>query len=375
MEFNKKYQSVYIYPGPTSNREAGEIFFRANKLFFKSENIQLELNFSDIQITLAGNNKNLVFFNSKSNPDLSLYTSDLKVLKDPELQNDFRLKEQLGKAKTVRNKILIGILSFAAIIILLISSVFIFKSQIVRSIANKVPIEWEQEMGDKLFNTLSLQYKFIKNDSLDSIFRIHSNFLIKEAENAGYKLDFYFVNDPTINAFALPGGKIVIQSGLVENADSWEELFGVVGHEMAHVTCRHHVRGLINNLGLFVILSTLIGDIGGISGTLINTGGELASLSRSREFEYEADEKGMEYLLNAKVNPNGMITFFEKLKKEQPLDSALQGVEIPDFLSTHPNTDARIQKLKTSVDQLSNADYVKISYDYNQFKELLTLSK
>lgn len=375
MEFNKKYQSVYIYPGPTSNREAGEIYFRANKLFFKSDNIQLELNFSDIQITLAGNNKNLVFFNSKSNPDLSLYSSDLKILKDPELQNDFRLKADLGKAKSTRQRILIGIFSFFAVFILLISSVFIFKSKIVRSIANKVPIEWEQEMGDKLFNTLSLQYKFIKNDTLDSIFRIQSAFLIKEAENAGYKLDFYFVNDATINAFALPGGKIVIQSGLVENADSWEELFGVVGHEMAHVTCRHHVRGLINNLGLFVILSTLIGDIGGISGTLINTGGELASLSGSREFEYEADEKGLEYLLNANVNPEGMITFFEKLKNETKLDSALAGVEIPDFLSTHPNTEDRIIKLKTNIDQLENKEYVKIPFDFKQFKEILIQSK
>ncbi|MBL0078159.1 MAG: M48 family metallopeptidase [Bacteroidetes bacterium] len=115
----------------------------------------------------------------------------------------------------------------------------------VSSLPNQVPIEWEKKAGDKLFTTMSLQYKFIQNDSLKKVFLKISDPLFKQVEKDGYKIDLYFVKDPTINAFALPGGKVIIQTGLIENAKSWEEVMGVLGHELAHVTKRHHIRSMI----------------------------------------------------------------------------------------------------------------------------------
>jgi predicted Zn-dependent protease len=117
---------------------------------------------------------------------------------------------------------------------------------------------------------------------------------------------------------------------------------------LAHVTCRHHLRGIINNIGIFAILSASIGDISALAGTFANMGGELASLSNSRSFENEADEVGWQYLVKAKINPKGMISFFETLEKEQQstLDSTIKETVDLSILSTHPDTKERIKHLR-----------------------------
>ena len=191
--------------------------------------------------------------------------------------------------------------------------------------------------------------------------------MIKQIEKDGTRIEFYFVKDPTINAFALPGGKVIIQTGLIEHAKSWEELLGVVSHELAHVTRRHHIRGVIDNLGLYVIISYLIGDISALSGTLINMGGDLASLSNSRSFETEADETGLDYLAAAGINPAGLISFFKTLQEESStkIDGYLS------FMSTHPATDDRIEHLNKILKN-KTISFKPVPNDFNNYKQIIT---
>jgi beta-barrel assembly-enhancing protease len=184
----------------------------------------------------------------------------------------------------------------------------------------------------------------------------------------------YFVKNSEINAFALPGGKVIIQTGLIENAKSWEEVMGVLSHELSHVTRRHHIRGIINNVGIFAILSAFVGDVSALAGTFANLGGELASLSNSRDFENEADQTGWDYLVKAKINPSGFISFFETLKKETEketvIDSTLNKSIDLSFLSTHPNTQERIDNLKQKLK--SNKDtYKSLPNNFDAFKKAL----
>ena len=172
--------------------------------------------------------------------------------------------------------------------------------------------------------------------------------------------------DPTINAFALPGGKVIIQTGLIEHAKSWEEVLGVVSHELAHVTRRHHMRGIINNLGLYVIISSLIGDITAISGTIVNMGGDLASLANSRDFETEADETGLDYLIAAGINPQGLVSFFKTLEDETP--NKLEGYT--SFMSTHPATADRIDHLNKIIKD-KKIKIGPIKDDFNQYKKII----
>jgi predicted Zn-dependent protease len=258
---------------------------------------------------------------------------------------------------------LLVIALFAGIIL----SLFFAKDFFVLKLAEQAPVEWENKIGDKLFQGLSMQYNFIKNDSLTNIFKKVDSPLFQQIEKEGVKIDLYFTKDPTINAFALPGGKVIIHTGLIEKAKSWEEVLGVLGHELAHVTQHHHLRGVINNLGLYAVISTFFGDISAIAGTIANTGGELASLSNSRTFETEADEVGMHYLVQAKINNQGLISFFKILKKEHSnqLEKELA------FLSTHPATDDRIQHLIALQKKIPAYQPIKFNVSFEAFQQLI----
>ncbi len=171
-----------------------------------------------------------------------------------------------------------------------------------------------------------------------------ANSSLKEIE-----FDIHISPSPDINAFALPGGIVVMNQGLLEKAESVEEVAGVLAHEMAHVERRHTFKSLANRLGYLgglVLLSTLIGADAAI---VIAKGADLVSLKHSRDDEREADAQGMTFLQNAKVNGKGMITFFKKLHEIEEAVMGGAGKTINrslQFLSTHPLSSERVESLE-----------------------------
>jgi len=359
----KNYEAILIDSTTTHGRQSGILTIYADRLEFSSESKTLKISINSLKINAGGAGNRLIFFSDTNNSDLSIYTDDKKVLKNEFLVNNHLLRDQIKSSKKVVRKIIFSSLYVVSFFILLFLGAYFAKDYFVEKLANQVPREWEKKAGDQLFKTISGQYKIVENDSLKKVFLEVSKPLIAQIEKQGVKIDLYFINDPSINAFALPGGKVIIQSGLLENSRSWEEVLGVLSHELAHVTRRHHIRGIINNMGLYVILSTLIGDVTALAGTIGNLGGELASLSNSRAFETEADETGWGYLLKAHVNPKGMISFFETLDKKHgtQMDGYLS------FMSTHPETKERIQNLKEKMKE-NPVNFQLIKHDFNSFK-------
>ncbi len=369
----KKYEAIIIHPEVKGGRCSGELEISFSEIIFTSEEIFYKFSLNNLAINAGGAGNRYIFLKDLNQDIISIYTSDKSIFKDSNIISNEKLANEIKKSKNTINKPLIIVGIVLMIIILGITSLFFFKDKMVEGIANQVPKEWEKTAGDKLFNTMSLQYHFIKNDSLKKEFLKVAAPLFKQVEKDGTKIEIYFVKDPTINAFALPGGKVIIQTGLIQNAESWEEVLGVLGHELAHVTRRHHVRGIINNIGIFAILSAAFGDVSALAGTFANMGGELASLSNSRDFENEADETGLKYLENAQINPQGMVTFFETLKKEHQteLDSTLNKTVDLSFLSTHPNTQDRIDNLKKQIKNYPNKNYITLANNFKSFKEAL----
>lgn len=361
------YQAIFIDSNAGFDRESGSIEVKSYSVKFFNDNKSHEISFSNLEISVGGNNKELVFFADKRNANISFYTSDKTILKDTSIKEHPDFASQIKVIKKARRGIVISLVTILAVFVSIVVSLFFLKDVFVESLAKKVPIDWEQKMGDKLFQTMTLQYDFIEDDSLkNELLRVAAP-LIKQIEKDGTKIEFYFIKDPTINAFALPGGKVVIQTGLIEHAKSWEEILGVVSHELAHVTRRHHIRGVINNLGLYVIISSLVGDISAISGTIINMGGDLASLSNSRDFETEADETGLDYLIAAGVNPEGLISFFKTLQEESS-SKKLEGYM--SFMSTHPATEDRIEHLNEILKD-KKIKIAPIKDDFKQYKQII----
>jgi predicted Zn-dependent protease len=140
-----------------------------------------------------------------------------------------------------------------------------------------------------------------------------------------------------VNAFALPGGSILVMRGLIEFAQSPDELAGVLAHEMGHVAARHSLQKLMEQLGIGFFFGILLGDIG--TGTIAVAGETLLLLSYSRGFESEADDLGLARLAAVGLDPRGLADLFVRLEEKSG--------EAPDWmrlLSTHPLDAARVAK-------------------------------
>lgn len=177
------------------------------------------------------------------------------------------------------------------------------------------------------------------------------------------KLEFFMVKDPRINAFALPGGYMGFNAGLVTASSSESELAGVMAHELAHVTQRHIARNAAESGGVASI-ATWVAVLAAIIAGSANPDIVLAALAAgqglayqrqvafTRTHEIEADRIGIHTLAGAGYDPEGMATFFQKLEQQ----SRLYGNGIPEILRTHPVNTTRVAEARARVAALPKND-------------------
>jgi len=171
-------------------------------------------------------------------------------------------------------------------------------------------------------------------------------------QGSKYPFEFHVVRDPAVNAFAMPGGFVVMNSGLIERADSAEEVAGVLAHEVQHVERRHGLRGLVHAAGLGVGLRLVLGEVGG--SLAASWAEDLEGLRFSRTQESDADRAGVDALLRAGIDPRGMATFFRKLAKE--------GGNVPALLSSHPASEDRFAAVDARIPKDRRFDPVDVDW-------------
>lgn len=154
------------------------------------------------------------------------------------------------------------------------------------------------------------------------------------------------IDDPrTVNAFATPGGFLYVYSGLLLAASNPSEVAGVLAHEAGHVVARHSARQMVDAFGLQAVLSMALGQNPGLAQQLAaGVAGKGLMLANSRGDETEADEYGARYASQAGYDPMGLVTFFQKLQKQEGGSSQLLA-----FLSDHPATPDRIARVEAYV--------------------------
>jgi predicted Zn-dependent protease len=170
------------------------------------------------------------------------------------------------------------------------------------------------------------------------------------ANDGDHKFTFFVVNDPAINAFALPGGFIGVHTGLLEATRSEDELAGVLAHEIAHVTQRHIARAVHANqrqslLSTAIMLGAIVAGAAGAGGDAMQGAIAVAQgtqaqaqINFTRSNEYEADRIGISALADAGFDPQGMASFFEVISRS----SGSGEFKVPEFLRTHPVSSDRI---------------------------------
>lgn len=349
--FEKGRRSCTISTGP------GHIAFSTGE-----EVIKFPLHQIDISSGGAGNR--LIYFRHPHFPGWCFYSGDKALLKDPFLAREEEGKKVFSKMKT-GNRIVISVLATIVLLVILsISLVFLFRKALVYEVAQTVPVEWEEAAGGAIFESVTSENPVIQDSILHLQMNRLGSLLTRNTEENPFQFRFYVTEDSSLNAFALPGGRVVVHSGLILQADNVEEVLGVLAHEIAHVTERHHARGLISRMGVTIVLSSFFAPDSELADLIINTGGTLQALKYDRELESEADEKGLEILEKAGVDPAGMITFFRKLESQS------EGNYVPEFLSTHPATTERIEELKDKTAP-SEKQYAPVDFDFEAFKERL----
>jgi beta-barrel assembly-enhancing protease len=168
-------------------------------------------------------------------------------------------------------------------------------------------------------------------------------------------------DDSTLNAFCTPGGYIYVYTGIIKFLDAEHEFAGVMGHEIAHADERHSTAALTQQYGIDVLLSVLLGDN---KGTLTQIAQGLIGLQYSRGNESEADLRSVEYLYPTTYDARGAAKFFEKI-------IASDGGSGPQFLSTHPNPDNRVEAINAHWESLGGKVGQTYSARYAQFKASL----
>lgn len=243
---------------------------------------------------------------------------------------------------------------FAIVIIVLIGLSYLY---VIPWIAEKSVVLIPEEYDNKLGETFIEQNLFFS--SVDSVKTNALNLFANELKFGNTrKLNFKVVDSDVVNAFALPDGTIVVYSGIIDTMKNYDELVGLLGHEVAHVNHRHGMKMLCRNLSGYLFVSAILGDANGVMVVIGDNVNNLQSLSFSREFEKQADLEGLATLNRNQINPKGMSTLFKSLQEKR-------FVSIPEFLSSHPVTEERIDY----IDQM----ILEKSYPYKENAKLKSL--
>lgn len=183
------------------------------------------------------------------------------------------------------------------------------------------------------------------------------------SQGSSYRWRWFVAEDSTVNAFAAPGGVVVVNTGLIAAAGDAGELAGVLAHEIAHVEQRHSLQGMAKTAGLGVLLSLVLGDWSGSAAG--GWAGRLAELKFSRDAEMEADARAVRTLHDAGLSPRPMARFFGRLAENE---SRLPGLSL---LSTHPASADRMAALEKQIAQLPARTYRPPPVDWNAVRASL----
>lgn len=348
------------YPGHAfhasfkNGRASGQISISASGVRFTNDSASVQLPLHGLQCSLGGASDRLIFLSHASEPAWKLYTSERALLNDPHLQQLPSIRAQLQKAKQ-KHVMNWGVFAVVALLIIALPALLLFNMDgLSGRLARHVPVEWEQQLGDQVFKQYKVDSHFMDQKQADALLQPLVQPLLDANPDKRFEYRIHINRDEEVNAFALPGGYVVINTGLIIRAETPEELLGVVAHEIAHVTEQHGVRNIIGTAGIYLTVNALLGDMTGLLALIADAAPFLINQSYSRGFETEADEKGVALLERANINPGGLTSFFEKLREEEEKRlKEMAGDDNQDLakatlsiVSTHPATEDRIAHLE-----------------------------
>lgn len=296
-----------------------------------------------------------IVFTDLEQPGLEIFTVDLSLLDCrvtlPLVKARARLETRLAQRELNRRLKLVAYCLLVCVGLTWLGSFMV--SAMVRSVAARVPAKWDTEFGAVVIKQLGAKKIFLDDSNAVARLTALATPLLQVLPPSPNGYQFHIVEEEDPNAFALPGGHVVVNSGLLQMTERPEEVLAVIAHEVAHVTERHLYRKQISTAGPLMVcrifLSGRVGALGALGGgTALVVGAGF-----SQEYETEADDIGWKYLVAANIDPRGMADTFRKMKAQpgaQPADF------MPAAFSSHPALDKRIRRLEAKWVKLSRKE-------------------
>jgi len=234
-----------------------------------------------------------------------------------------------------------------------------------------VSTQQEVQLGQEYSAQINAQLPIVQDAEVNRYVNVLGDSIANLADNRGLDYHFYIVNAAEINAFAVPGGFVYVNRGLIDKTKNLSELAGVLGHEIGHVVRRHSVKQMEKaqgaNIGV-VLGCTLLNVCGSQAAqAAIQIGGSALFAKFSRDDERQADEEGVKNTIRAGISPNGMPSMFRTLLEERSRNPS--GVE--GWFTTHPGEEERIRETEALIAKYDPAIIRTLTTNtsnYNSFK-------
>ena len=230
----------------------------------------------------------------------------------------------------------------------------------------------EVQMGQQESAQVQQQLPMVQDAVINQYVNALGNQIASHTSRSDLQWQFYVVNTDVVNAFALPGGIIYVNRGVLERADRMDELAGVIGHEIEHVVERHSVKQMeqMQGANIGVALACTLTNVcnSQAAAAAINVGGTAIFAKFSRQDEQQADEGGFRNVMAAGISPEGMLTFFQKLLAEEQQSGGNSAVS--SWFSDHPGTQDRIDDIKRMLAQVPQSTLRTLTTDTPAFQQM-----
>lgn len=232
-----------------------------------------------------------------------------------------------------------------------------------------VSTQQEIELGTDFSRQINAQLPLVNDPELVRYVKVLGDSLARVADDRNLDWRFFIVDSPEVNAFAVPGGFVYVNRGLIERTTQMNQLAGVLGHEIGHVIKRHSVKqmqsGQRMNLGMLLgcILTPICANGGDVA---VGIAGQGIMASFSRGDEAESDQEGIKYLIRAGIDPRGIPEMFKILITERT-DHPSGGLDA--WFRTHPMEEDRVRATEATISQYSAASLARLTRDTPRYQE------
>jgi predicted Zn-dependent protease len=234
-------------------------------------------------------------------------------------------------------------------------------------VACGVSQQQEVQMGVEYAQQINAQLPIVQDPELNRYINVLGDSIARLTSRADLDWHFFIVDAKDVNAFAVPGGFIYVNRGLIERTDQMDEVAGVLGHEIGHVVRRHTVKQMEKAQGanIGVTLACVLTSVcnSQVAGAAINIAGGAVFARFSRQDEAEADQEGFNNVVRAGISPVGMVTMFQKLIAERKSRPS----SVDAWFRTHPLEEDRVSAIQARINQMPKAQLARLGTDTRNF--------